>query len=74
MCEQWEGNKVAHNLIRHTHYVTGFSVWMENIPSHTLVDNTLKRFSNNLSWIKRPNEAKDGESSINEDYKLGCSQ
>lgn len=29
-----EGNSVAHNLIRHAHHVTGFFVWMEDVPSH----------------------------------------
>ncbi|XP_075654837.1 uncharacterized protein LOC142625007 [Castanea sativa] len=32
-----EGNKVAHNLVRHAYHVTGFSVWMKDVPSHTLV-------------------------------------
>ena len=32
-----EGNKVAHNLVRHARHVIGFSVWMEDVPSHTLV-------------------------------------
>ena len=32
-----EENKVAHNLARHARHVTGFSIWMEDIPSHTLV-------------------------------------
>ncbi|KAL0007214.1 hypothetical protein SO802_008716 [Lithocarpus litseifolius] len=32
-----EGNKVAHNLARHARHVTGFSVWMEDVPSHTLL-------------------------------------
>ena len=31
-----EGNIVAHNLARHACYVTGFLVWMEDFPSHTL--------------------------------------
>ena len=31
-----EGNTVAPNLARHACHVTGFSVWMENVPSHTL--------------------------------------
>ena len=31
-----EGNIVAHNLPRHACHVTGFSVWMENVPFHTL--------------------------------------
>ena len=26
------GNNVAHNLARHAHHVTGFSVWMEDVP------------------------------------------
>ena len=26
------GNNVAHNLARHAHHVTSFSVWMEDIP------------------------------------------
>ena len=32
-----EGNKVAHNLTRHLRHVIGFSIWMEDILSHTLV-------------------------------------
>ena len=28
-----EGNSVAHNLARHARYVTGFFVWMEDVPS-----------------------------------------
>ena len=31
-----EGNIVAYNLARHACHVTGFSVWMENVPPHTL--------------------------------------
>ncbi|KAK9998357.1 hypothetical protein SO802_017960 [Lithocarpus litseifolius] len=31
------GNMVAHNLARHASHVTSFSVWIEDIPSHTLV-------------------------------------
>ena len=31
-----EGNIVAHNLARHGCYVIGFSMWMEDFPSHTL--------------------------------------
>ena len=27
---------MAHNLARHACHVTGFSVWMEDVPSHTL--------------------------------------
>lgn len=27
-----DGNYVAHNLARHTRHVTGFSVWMEDVP------------------------------------------
>ena len=30
-----EGNNVAHNLARHARHVNGFSVWMEDVPSHT---------------------------------------
>ena len=26
------GNNVANNLARHARYVTGFSVWMEDVP------------------------------------------
>ena len=29
-----DGNSVAHNLTRHTRHVTGFSIWMEDVPSH----------------------------------------
>ena len=32
-----EGNKVAHNLTRHLCHVIGFSIWMEDVSSHTLV-------------------------------------
>ena len=32
-----DGNAVAHNLARHARHVTGFSVWMEDVPIHTLV-------------------------------------
>ena len=28
-----ERNNVTHNLTRHARHVTGFSVWMEDIPS-----------------------------------------
>ena len=28
-----EGNSVAHNLARHARHVTGFSIWMEDVPS-----------------------------------------
>ncbi|KAL0011847.1 hypothetical protein SO802_006955 [Lithocarpus litseifolius] len=31
-----EGNKVAHNLARHARHVTGFDVWMEDVPIHCL--------------------------------------
>ena len=31
-----EGNSVAHNLVRHARHVTGFQVWMEDIPLHTI--------------------------------------
>ena len=27
-------NSVAHNLAKHARYVTGFSVWTENVPPH----------------------------------------
>ena len=30
-----DGNCVAHNLARHARYVTGFLVWMEDVPSYT---------------------------------------
>ena len=30
-----EGNNVAHNLARHARHVNSFSVWMEDVPSHT---------------------------------------
>ena len=28
------GNMVAHKLAQHARHVRGFSVWMENVPSH----------------------------------------
>ena len=31
-----EGYSVAHNLARHARYATGFQVWMEDVPSHTV--------------------------------------
>ena len=31
-----EGNSVAHNLVRHARHVTGFQVWMEDVPLHTI--------------------------------------
>ena len=31
-----EGNSVAHILTRHARHVTGFQVWMEDVPSHTV--------------------------------------
>ena len=31
------GNTVAHNLARHARHVTGFSIWMEDVPIRTLV-------------------------------------
>ena len=31
-----EGNSVAHILTRHARHVTGFQVWMEDVPSHTI--------------------------------------
>lgn len=30
------GNFVAHNLARHFNYVTGFMVWMKDVPPHLL--------------------------------------
>ena len=30
------GNSVAHNLTRYARYVTGFSIWMEDVPFQTL--------------------------------------
>ncbi|KAL4628030.1 hypothetical protein ACB092_05G208700 [Castanea dentata] len=30
------GNSVVHNLARHARHVTSFSVWMEDVPLHTL--------------------------------------
>ena len=32
-----DGNAVAHNLAIHARHVIGFSVWMEDVPIHTLV-------------------------------------
>ena len=32
-----EGNIVAHNLARHACHVTSFSMWMEDVASHTLI-------------------------------------
>ena len=32
-----DGNAVAQNLARHARHVIGFSVWMEDVPIHTLV-------------------------------------
>ena len=31
-----ERNSVAHNLVRHARHVTGFQVWIEDVPSHTI--------------------------------------
>ena len=31
-----EGNSVAHNLARHARHVTGFQVWMEDVPLYTV--------------------------------------
>ena len=31
-----EDNKLAHNIARHAHHVTGFNVWMEDVPVHCL--------------------------------------
>ena len=31
-----EGNSVAHNLARHARHVTGFQVWIEDVPLHTI--------------------------------------
>ena len=28
-----EGNSIAHNLARHARHITGFSIWMEDVPS-----------------------------------------
>ena len=30
-----EGNNVAHNLARQARHVTGFQVWMKDVPLHT---------------------------------------
>ena len=32
-----DSNAIAHNLARHARHVIGFSVWMEDVPIHTLV-------------------------------------
>ena len=32
-----DGNAVTHNLTRHARHVTGFSIWMEDVPIRTLV-------------------------------------
>ena len=32
-----EGNDVAHNLARHACHVTSFSMWMEDVSSHTFI-------------------------------------
>ena len=32
-----DGNVVTHNLARHARHVTGFSIWMEDVPIRTLV-------------------------------------
>ena len=29
-----DGNSVTHNLAKHARPVTGFSLWMEDVPSH----------------------------------------
>lgn len=31
---QWIGNAVAHNLTKHTRHVSGYTIWMENVPPH----------------------------------------
>ena len=31
-----EGNKVAHNLARYARHITGYYVWMEDVPVHCL--------------------------------------
>ena len=31
-----QGNSVAHNLVRHARHITGFQVWMEDVPLHTI--------------------------------------
>ena len=31
-----ERNNIAHNLTRHARHVTGFQVWIEDVPSHTI--------------------------------------
>lgn len=32
-----DGNNVAHNLVRHAHDITSFSVWMEDVPIYYFV-------------------------------------
>ena len=32
-----EGNIVTHNLVRQARHVTSYLVWMEDVPSHSLV-------------------------------------
>ena len=46
-----EGNIVAHNLTRHACHVTSFSIWMEDVASHTLLIRLICLLLNKITYF-----------------------
>ena len=46
-----EGNIVAHNLARHACHVTSFSMWMEDVASHTLLIRLICLLLNKITYF-----------------------